>query len=176
MSRELKVGDRVETNVPRNGLKEGSTGTIMQLPWVGDIDAVFINSDKLNNYNHSRFNGNGVIMDISWLELLYKTGKWTVEDINYLHSYYRRKSITDIAEHLKRSYYSVQSKARSEGIHKHPRREYNANDNHFIVHNRVDNMSINLIGRKLHRSKSSIGSRLDLMIERGMVPTIKVKL
>ena len=173
MSRELKVGDRVKIIISNEGLgvKTGDKATLMNIKGDGMHKWFSVNTDKLNCFNLPGHNGNGLELLRTSLELLLTGGKWSKSEVDYLHTYYRRKSVTELAEHLKRSYYSVQSKARSEGIHKHPRRDYNSTDTHFIIHQRIDKVSINLIGHKLHRSKSSIGSRFNLMVKQGIVPT-----
>ena len=164
----FKVGDRViaikgQTTL---GIKEGDKATVMAIGLSLDVTDIFINTDKLNNYNQPNHNGNGLLYTSKSLKLLYHVGKWSDNEIDYLHSYYRRKSITEIAESLQRTYSSIQSKAQSEGLHKHPRRNYNECDISAIKHMLVDRLPIDIIGINLHRSKSSIGGKIALMRKR----------
>ena len=164
----FKVGDRVIAikGQPTLGIKVGDKATVMRIGLNLDVTDTFINTDKLNNYNHPDYNGNGLLYDSKSLELLYHVGRWTDTEIDYLHSYYRRKSITEIAESLQRTYSAIQSKAYSEGLHKHPRRNYNECDISAIKHMLVDCTPIAIIGINLHRSKSSIGGKIALMRKR----------
>lgn len=181
MSKKIKVGDIVIVNNCNTlGIKDGSLGTVMELNYRGD-DTIFINTEKLNDYNHSEYNGNGVIVHIDKLTVVSSSPdkketnktRWSKKEITYLHANYRRKSVSVISEKLGRSYYAVQSKARDEGIHNHPRREYNEYDNHHIIHSIVDKKSSITIGKQLHRTKSSIDGRIRLMNKLNMLPTLK---
>lgn len=169
---KFKVGDRVRSIYSVGGFFKGNEGTIVEENQSG---WPMVNTDKLNDYNHKDYGGNGIYFDAKLMELipsLPTVKRWSKNDLDILHSRYRRDSIKSIAESLGRTYYAVQSKARSEGIHKHPRREYNDRDNRFIRHTYMDNWKPSEIARQLHRSKSSIDSRLSLMNERELLPTI----
>lgn len=170
---KFKVGDRVEITCASDfaGLKIGDKATIKEI--CGD-GIHFINTDKLNNFNYHDYGGNGIYYAESFMKKLVsiKKGKWTMDEQELLFQLYPKHSVDSIAEKLNRTYFAVQSKARSEGIHKHPRREYNDRDNRFIRHTYMDNWKAVEIGRQLHRSKSSIRSRLSLMNDRGLLPSI----
>lgn len=170
---KIKVGSRVVFTSSRRGLgvRKGDKATLCA--YLNDKHGlVFVNTDKLNLYNHPDHNGNGLHVLESRIELLKSIGPWSSDEIDYLHQNYKRKSIEEISSHLKRSYFSVQSKARSEGLHKYPRRTYNDRDNRFIRHTYMDNWKLTEIGRQLHRSKSSIEGRIALMNKRGLLPSI----
>ncbi len=169
---KFKVNDRVKFKRDALNMKVEDKGTIMETNYDGDNDLLFINTDKLNAFNHPKYNGNGLLVVQNDLSLLIRTGKWSIDEINYLHSFYRRKSVSDIAFNLNRSYFAVQSKARSEKIHKHPRREYNEGDNRTIVHMFVDNIGNDSIGAQLHRCKNSINGRIALMANTNMLPVM----
>jgi hypothetical protein len=164
---KFKVNDRVKVT-KNNGIAYlNDLATIKKI----ENDGIhFINTDKLNAYNHPDFNGNGLYVHESFMELIGTRGRWSTAELDYLHTWYKRKSISDIADYLGRSYFAVQSKARSENIHNHARREYNDRDNRFIQHVYIDKWPVPEIGRQLHRSHKSIKGRLSLMNSRGLLP------
>lgn len=168
---DLKVGDRVKLVKSVYGLEKGDEATIMEL---NDVSA-FVNTDRPNYYNHFSYDGNGLILNYTSIALLSRAGGWTAKDVDYLHTFYRRKSVTKIAEALGKTYYAVQSKAKREGIHKHPRREYNKADNSYICHATVDNVPPVTIANNLHRGKQSLMARLSLMQDRKMLPVLPSK-
>ena len=176
---DFKVGSRVrwiaKWDKNYNPMKEG---TVVGNRCGTYADLIGLNTDEPNSFNHTcngllPENSNGIFCcpeDIELISLpIVKAKSWSDGELDTLHSQYRRKSITEIANGLGRSYMSVQSKARHERIHKHPRREFNSRDCHFIIHSRVDKLPIGFIADSLHRSKSTLEGRISLMKSRNLM-------
>lgn len=173
----IKINDKVTIkDCNFYDISDGDRGTVL----FDRFDLAFVETVKSNSYDFKTCENDasitckhGIWIAKHKLTLLTKSMAWSKEDIDTLHKYYRRMPLDQLATLLDRSYMAVQSKGRSERIHKHPRRAYNDRDIRFIIHTIIDpEFTVNEIGRQLHRSKSSLMGRLELMDSRKQLPKI----
>jgi len=174
---DFKIGDRVRilSTIELLGVKKDDLATVVHLDY-SEKDLHFVNTDKLNWYNHSEYNGNGLLLGQDYLELVSrnpikpKRPRWDNDSTEYLHSYYHRKKVKELSLILNRPTTTISSKASYEGLSKHNRREFNNIDNRHIIHGLIDGATPEQLALDLHRSKSSVVGRINLMTKRGLIP------